>query len=103
MWMFLTVFINFMPNCVISCWGQIGTGGVAWSGGGRSLWDSQTTTTSTSTLGVGEGNTEKGWKAAKIDDPNKIFNNSLICCTFIKFKRKNLRYVGRFPLVYAVS
>ena len=24
-------------------------GGVAWSGGGRSLWDSQTTTTSTST------------------------------------------------------
>ena len=32
--------------------------------------------------GVGEGNTEKGWKAAKIDDPNKIFNNSLILLHF---------------------
>ena len=38
--------------------------------------------------GVGEGNTEKGWNAAKIDDQNKIFNISFICCTFIKFKRK---------------
>ena len=32
--------------------------------------------------GVGEGNTEKGWKATKIDDPNKIFNNSLILLHF---------------------
>ena len=74
-WIFLTVLKNFMLVCVISCcWWQIRAGGVAWSVGGRSLWDSQTTTTSTSTLGVGEGNTEKGWKVAKIDDPNKIFN-----------------------------
>ena len=32
--------------------------------------------------GASEGNTEKGWKAAKIDDPNKIFNNSLILWHF---------------------
>ena len=32
--------------------------------------------------GASEGNTEKGWKAAKIDDQNKIFNDSLILLHF---------------------
>ena len=59
-------------------------GGVAWSEGGRSLWDSQTTTTSTSTYKYREWvrETLKRDRRPKIDDQNKIFNNSLILLHF---------------------
>ena len=81
---FFTVFINFMLVSVITCWWQIGMEGlpglrVAGHYGIPKLQLQAQVHTST---GASEGNTEKGWKAAKIDDPNKIFNNSLILLHF---------------------
>lgn len=81
---FLTVFINFMLVCMITCLWQIGMEGLPGLGvaGHYGIPKLQLQAQVHTSTGASEGNTEKGWKAAKIDDPNKIFNNSLILLHF---------------------
>ena len=73
-----------MLVCVITCWWQIGMEGLPGLGvaGHYGIPKLQLQAQVHTSTGASEGNTEKGWKAAKIDDPNKIFNNSLILWHF---------------------